>query len=151
MLTDGPKCNCQKSKKQDCPIPGGCNQDGVVYQATVTSTGRKDECYIGLAKNFKKRFRKHKESMKKKSPENSTTLSTYYWCEQEEGRSPDVVYKILEANIPTFSSVTKICRLCLREKFNIAFNPNLGTLNTRNEIFSHCRHSKGCLIEQAPD
>ena len=27
-------CNCQKSKKDDCPIPGAFNQDGVVHQTT---------------------------------------------------------------------------------------------------------------------
>ena len=110
--TDGsarpaPKCNCQKSKKKDCPIPGSCNQDGVVYQATVTSTGGNEECYIGLAKNFKNRFGKHKASMKKKSPENSTTLSSHYWREFEAGRSSNVVYKIMEANLPTFNTVAK--------------------------------------------
>ena len=31
-----PKCNCQKSKKNDCPVPGACNQKDVIYQATVT-------------------------------------------------------------------------------------------------------------------
>ena len=24
-------CNCQKSKKADCPVPGACNQDGAIY------------------------------------------------------------------------------------------------------------------------
>ena len=28
-----PTCNCRT--KEDCPIPGACNQDGVVYQATI--------------------------------------------------------------------------------------------------------------------
>ena len=36
-----PRCNCQVSKKSDCPIPGACNQRGVVYQATVISDGGK--------------------------------------------------------------------------------------------------------------
>ena len=31
------RCNCQK--KDECPVPGECNQDGATYQATVTSTG----------------------------------------------------------------------------------------------------------------
>ena len=71
--------------------------------------------------------------------------------EFEAGRSPNVVYSILEANIPTFDTVTKTCRLCLRGKFNSACSPQLGTLNSRNEIFRLCRHILGCLIEQAPD
>ena len=34
-----PSCNCQKSRKNQCPVPGACNQEGVIYQATVTSQG----------------------------------------------------------------------------------------------------------------
>ena len=146
-----PKCNCQKSKQKDCPLPGSCNQDGVVYQATVNNSVGNKKHYVGLAKKIKNRWRKHKDSMLKKNPENSTTLSTYFWKETEEGRNPKVEWKILESNIPTFSSVTKKCRLCLREKFTIAFKPELATLNSRNEIFGHCRHIPACLIEQPPD
>ena len=146
-----PKCNCQKSKVKDCPLPGCCNQEGVVYQATVTNSRGNTENYVGLAKHFKKRYGKHKASMLKKTPENSTTLSSHFWRETEAGRNPTIVWNILEANIPTFSSVTKKCRLCLREKFNIAFNPHLATLNSRNEIFGHCRHILANLIDKPPD
>jgi hypothetical protein len=55
-----PHCNCQK--KQECPVPGMCNNDGTVYQATVTSAGGGVETYVGLAKNFKKRYPKHKKN-----------------------------------------------------------------------------------------
>ena len=36
-------------------VPGQCNQDGVVYQATVTSATCSEETYVGLATNVKKR------------------------------------------------------------------------------------------------
>ena len=49
-----PSCNCQKSRKKDCPIPGACNQDGVVYQASVTNNKGAEKNYIGLAKIFNK-------------------------------------------------------------------------------------------------
>ena len=80
-----PKCNCQKSRKDDCPIPGACVQEGVVYQATVTNNRGDKEKYIGLAKNFKQRYSKHKASMQKKTGENSTTLSSHFWNEKEGG------------------------------------------------------------------
>ena len=35
-----PKCNCQKSRKGECPIPGECNQKGVIYQAQVDVPNR---------------------------------------------------------------------------------------------------------------
>ena len=85
-----PSCNCQKSRKKDCPIPGACNQDGVVYQASVTNNKGAEKNYIGLAKNFKSRYRKHKKSLETKDPKNSTTLSTYVWKEKEEGREPPI-------------------------------------------------------------
>ena len=34
--------------------------------------------------------------METENPENSTTLSTYFWKEKEEGRNPKITWKILE-------------------------------------------------------
>ena len=44
-----PSCNCQKSKLKDCPLPGACNSDGVVYQATVRNSLGGEETYVGFA------------------------------------------------------------------------------------------------------
>ena len=123
----------------------------MVYQATVTNNKGVEKSYVGLAKNFKKRYRKHKDSLEKADSNNSTTLSTYVWKEKEKGRDPQIEWKILEKNIPLFNPVTKGCKLCLREKYNIAFNPHLATLNSRNEIFGHCMHIQDMLVGQPPD
>ena len=81
-----PRCNCQKSKKDECPVPGACNQRGVIYQATVSSEGGKNvQTYVGLAKDFKARYGKHKSSMENPSPENSTTLSTHFLSQKSAG------------------------------------------------------------------
>ena len=56
-----PFCNCQKSRVGECPIPGACNTDGVVYQAKVKNSLGGQETYVGLAQNFKERFRKHRK------------------------------------------------------------------------------------------
>ena len=149
MTRPPPSCNCQKSKVDNCPLPGACNQDGVVYQANIAS--RSQESYIGLAKNFKKRFRKHRDTMKEKKTEGNTTLSNHYWKEVEAGGDPKVTWKVLESNIPTYNPVTKICKLCIREKYNIVLNPHLGTLNSRQEMFAHCRHMRFELIVEPPD
>ena len=74
-----PSCNCIKSKKNECPLPGECNQQGVIYQATVENKKGEKETYIGLAAKFKARFYKHRQSMEVQNPENSTTLSTHFW------------------------------------------------------------------------
>ena len=69
-------CNCQKSKKADCPIPGACNQAGVVYEATVATADGRTESYVGLARNFKRRWPKHKSTLQNRNADGQTTLST---------------------------------------------------------------------------
>ena len=51
--------NSQRSRKADCPVPGAYNQDGAIYEPAVTTDDKQVESYLGLAKNFKKRFPKH--------------------------------------------------------------------------------------------
>ena len=128
-------------------MPGACNQSGVVYQATVTSEGGKNiQTYIGLAKNFKNRYSKHKTSMTAPTPAPSTTLSSHFLRQRSAGHQPSISWKFLETNVPTYNPVTGNCKLCLREKFNIAFNPQMSTLNARTEIFASCRHKRYELL-----
>ena len=143
------RCNCQK--KGECPVPGECNQDGAIYQASVTSTGGKVETYVGLAKNFKRRYPKHKKNLLDETAPGGTSLSKYFWREKNAGNDPKVTWKFLERNVPIFNPVTNKCRLCLREKFNIVLKPSVATLNSRQEIFAHCRHLDPELIGGAPD
>jgi len=55
-------CNCRKP--EECPIPGRCLAEAVVYQATVsTSDNKPDQTYVGLTENsFKIRYNNHKAS-----------------------------------------------------------------------------------------
>ena len=133
-----PKCNCQISKKDQCPIPGACNQKGVIYQAKVTSQGGKNtQTYVGLAKDFKARYSKHKTSLENPSPDNSTTLSTYFLKEEAAGNNPILSWKFLKTKIPAFNPVTGTCRLCLSEKFHILFKPECATLNSILRYLKH--------------
>ena len=141
-------CNCQKSLKKDCPMPGECDQDGAIYQTTMTTNGGRVQTYVGLAKNFKKRYRKHKTCLEDEFAEGHTRLTTQFWIEKNAGNNPVVTWKYLERNVPTFNPVTKKCRLCLREKFTIVLRPDLATLNSRQEIFGHCRHMNFELIRK---
>ena len=133
------------------PLPGECKQEGVIYQATVENIKGEKETYVGLASHFKSRYYKHRASLETFTPENSTTLSTYYWEEKSNGNQPTVKWKVLERNIPTFNPVTRKCNLCTREKFNIIFNTQLCSLNSRQEMFAHCRHMKSKLLWKEPD
>ena len=93
--------------------------NSVVYQATVKNNQGGDEFYVGLAKKIKNRYGKHKASLSVYKPEGNTTLFTHFWTVKGADGDPKVEWKILEKNIPTYNQVTIICRLCLREKFNI--------------------------------
>lgn len=52
------ECNCRK--KDQCPLEGQYLTNNIVYQATVASN--RTETYIGLASNFKERYRKQPET-----------------------------------------------------------------------------------------
>ena len=144
-------CNCQISKKVECPVPGACNQDGAIYEATVKTSDGGVESYVGLAKNFKKRYGKHKATINDRSADGQTTLSKYIWRKKDEGLNPEVSWKYLETNIPDFNPITGKCKLCTREKFQIVLNPEVATLNSKTEIFSSCRHRPQYLIGEPPD
>ena len=92
----------------------------------------------------------HKTALQDKPIEGHTTLSTHLWKQVEAGWDPTLSWKVVESNIPIFNPVTKTCRLCLREKFNIVLNPHLATLNCRQEMFAHCRQIITKLIGKKP-
>ena len=122
-----------------------------MYQATVTTNDGQVESYVGLAKNFKKRFLKHRATLLNKPTEGQTTLSNYVWQQREAQKQPVVTWKYLERNVPDYNPVTGICKLCTREKFQIVLNPSVATLNQRTEIFASCRHKQSYLIGEPPD
>ena len=117
----------------------------------MTSATGRVETYVGLAKNFKRRYPKHKKCLLDETAEGGTALSNHYWHEKNAGRDPQVSCKFLEKNVPVFNPITLKCRLCLREKFNIVLKPELAILNSRQEIFAHCRHKQWELLQAAPD
>ena len=111
----------------------------------------KSESYVGLAKNFKKRFSKHKRTLRDRNSEGQTSLSNYYWEKKDQNRNPMVTWKYLEQNVPDFNPVSGLCKLCTREKFQIVLNPRVASLNHRTEMFACCRHRKTYLIGDPPD
>ena len=60
---------------------------GVIYQAQVDILD-KQEFYVGLAKDFKQRWRKHRDSLKYEDFDNHTKLSKYVWQKRGEGFNP---------------------------------------------------------------
>ena len=140
-------CNCQV--KDSCPVGGHCLQKGVIYQATVSRGDQKTDTYIGLtATTFKERWRNHKSSIKTRNPKNATKLSKYIWELQDQNIGYDVSWRIVSRAKP-FDHVTGICNLCIREKYFIIFQPEMATINDRNEIAGPCLHKHSKLLKKS--
>ena len=139
------KCNCRKDKT--CPLDGNCLTEGVIYQSTVTRLdNNKDETYIGLTDNsFKTRFNGHTCSFRNVDKRNATTLSQYIWKLKDQKIPYNVKWRIV-AKGRSYSTSSKKCNLCLKEKYFIICKPHMASLNNRNELASECRHRKKHLL-----
>ena len=125
---------------------------GISFHLEYRQIWRADtESYVGLARNFKKRYAKHKATLTSRHADGQTTLSNFVWEQTDEGKDPKISWKFLERNLPDFNPITGNCHLCTKEKFQIVLNPSVATLNHRTEIFSCCRHRSTFLIGDPPD
>ncbi len=138
-------CNCRNNTI--CPLDGNCLTQGVIYQATVKRNDNdKEETYIGLTDNtFKTRYNLHTCSFRNSNKRNATKLSQYIWSLKDKGVQHNLKWKII-AKSKSYSTSTKTCNLCLKEKYFIICKPELSTLNSRNELASECRHRKSHLL-----
>ena len=75
----------------------------------------------------------------KENYENPTTLSTHVWDLKNKNKDFDIKWSVID-RAKDYNPATKKCRLCLKEKFYIIFQPDGATLNLRSELFSSCRH-----------
>ena len=155
-LADPPvrTCSCPKAVRDSntCPLEAKCLLENTVYQATVTQvTSGKVETYTGLASTtWKARLAVHKTSMKHKpnpqaKSQNGTELSTHTWELKDKGIEYSLKWKLLDT-AQAFNPTTKICRLCLTEKYYLMYHTEGATLNNRSEFYTACRHMKKKLI-----
>ena len=138
-------CNCRRSKI--CPLGKQCKTPKIIYQATVTrQDSQNKETYIGLSETeFKLRFNNHTHSFRHKEHRNDTALSQHIWKLKDNNKNYEIEWKII-AKSNTYSTSSKTCNLCLKEKYIIICKPHMATLNTRNELASGCRHRKRHLL-----
>ena len=138
-------CNCPRTKT--CPVQGKCLLENVVYQAKVKSDNT-EETYVGLTSNtFKSRLGNHRKAMKNERYRYDTTLSSHIWDIKDRGGEFEVEWKLID-RAQTFSPITGICNLCTIEKYHILFNPNLATLNKREEFTNFCLHKRKLLLDK---
>ena len=138
-------CSCTRGKT--CPLDGKCLSKNLIYQATVTKPNNETKTYVGLASTeFKKRLAVHKNAFEDQTKLNiQTSLSKHVWKVKSEGVQPTVTWKIIDRGKP-FSPVSGVCNLCTKEKFYIMYRTEMAELNSRSEIFNHCRHKKPALL-----
>ena len=134
------RCNCQK--KSNCPVPGECCRNNVVYQATVLHADGGTAEYIGCTEPpFKQRYANHKKSFTHAIYKAETTLSKHIWT-KHLNPSPKINWKFLKV-CNTYQPGKKSCDLCLSEKFYIIKNLNKKeNINKRTDIGNKCPHRR---------
>ena len=139
-----PHCNCRgEERKKNCPLPGYCTIENVVYSAEV-STGPESESkvYIGASEpSFKLRHSNHNTSFKHSSHHKDTCLSAHVWDCKESGKKNIQFKWSVVKQTHGYNRVSKTCDLCLNEKLEILnFKDRDRLLNKRSELISKCRH-----------
>ena len=138
-------CNCTT---EECPVNGECQQEAVVYEASL-KTNNKTWIYYGSTGNsFKQRYNNHKQDLKKPNRA-GTTLSNKYWdLKTTSTEEPTIKWKVIH-NCHKLRAGIPICDVCLTEKTRILLQnegpepkppPNAIILNQRKELFAKCRH-----------
>ena len=73
-------------------------------------------------------------------------IKSKIWELKDAGHDYEIKWKMVERSQP-FSPITGVCALCTLEKYYILFNPELASLNKRNEINNHCFHKVPQLLD----
>ena len=139
-------CNCRN--KGDFPLDGLCQTNDIIYKCVVSTKNMPEKVYLGTAEgDFKKRYYNHRKSFKNRLYECDTTLSKYIWeIRDKYAEEPTLKWSIVK-RVPSYSNITKRCRLCLQEKFEIIKYPRPDELlNKRSELVSKCRHANKYLL-----
>ena len=101
--------------------------------------------YTGLCSTeFKKRLGVHRHTIRDEKVQ-QTSLSRFAWDLKRKNKNFEITWKILDRGEP-FSPVSGRCELCLKEKFYILFRPESADINSRDEVFSACRHKRSKLL-----
>ena len=151
-------CSCPRKTRDagECPLGGECLEESIIYQATVKVKVAPevekvpDQTYLGVCEpEWKERLGNHKQDWKKPNKRGATCLSTYIWSLKDKGLVQDRDWTIswaLMARASAFSPTSGWCRLCVKEKSLMVLQPELASLNDRDEFFAHCRHKNKLLL-----
>ena len=153
-------CNC-RAGKENCmvkgPASGNCLQSSVVYGAAVKTTdttlrslfGEEEvetvETYTGSCEpTLKARVQGHFSSFRYEKYRHSTRLSRYVHSLKDEEKEYSIDWKVIDKQ-KSFSTITNMCRLCLAESYAILYGDS-ASINSKDEIWGHCRHSRKHML-----
>ena len=92
----------------------------------------------------------HQMSCNHEKRRNDTELSKHLWKLKEKKEGYSISWKII-AKAKSYSNTTKRCNLCITEKFFILSNPQMATLNKRNELIAELHpRAKRARVDEAP-
>ena len=147
-----PRCNCQKSRKANCPLGGGeCTVENIVYAGTVTTPADEEgKVYLGASgPSFKLRVSNHNKAFTHECYRKDTKLSGHIWNLKESGESRYNIKWSVVRRTHGYNRVSKTCDLCLSEKLEILnFKDRDKLLNAGSEIVSKCRHFNKYLLNE---
>ena len=131
--------NCRNP--DHCPLNEECLASSIVYEATVdTDSTPVPKTYIGSTETpFKQLFANYLTSFRYEKYDNSTELSKHAWKLKGEGKAFRNSWCILR-RASAYSSLSKLCNLCLMEKLMILSVDKTTLLNNRSELIYKCRH-----------
>ena len=89
----------------------------------------------------------HKSSFKDKSKENSCKLAEFVWKLKENNIDFDISWKMI-CRASTYSTISNTCNLCINEKMYIIYHPEMGSLNSKSELTTNCRHRTNLLLDK---
>ena len=133
---DTPPCVC----RAECQVEKECEKKSVIYKCRVKELqSGQEETYVGLTANsFKSRLTKHNKSFRDRNY-NPTSLSKHIWKLRDANKQFQISWQIIDQAKP-FNPASKMCNLCLREKYFIIYKKKKATLNKKNEFFGYCLH-----------
>ena len=148
---DEKTCNCKA--KKFCPMKGKCLVKSVVYKGTVICKDEQNNnikplFYLGCTSNeFKSRWYTHNSTFQHRDHKNPTTLSTYVWKLKNRNLLPKIKWKVM-SKAHAYSSGSRQCNLCLKEKLLILEANPEDTLNSRDELLEKCRHMRSFTLKE---
>ena len=122
-----------------CPLGGHCDTQNVLYRAEVTNIPVPLHYYGATSTKFISRWRVHQQSLLHRNCTTGTALSTKVWELRDTGQKPEVKFHLVKTARSAMAQVDR-CNLCIEEKKLILYDKSNNLINTREEIFSRCRH-----------